>query len=168
MDYMSNKALIIAVSLIVTMAISSAVLFTINQVTGIYKTVYETDTLIQSNFDEFDAYDGAVKTKLDLLNAAKKYKDNESVYVVIKDKSDFTELSNDNEKEKRAKDSQVGNTFISNLESKNEIGSLGIDKEGVPGKVIVESTENASVEYDTYVIRLNSGKVIIGFTNKSK
>ena len=74
MDYMSNKALVIAVSLLVTMGIASAVLYTINQVMGIYKDVYETDTLIQSNFDEFDAYDGAVKTELDLLNVAKKYK----------------------------------------------------------------------------------------------
>ena len=49
---MSNKALIIAVSLLVTMTIASAVLLIINQVTGVYRTVYETDTLIQSNFDE--------------------------------------------------------------------------------------------------------------------
>ena len=51
---MSNKALIIAVSLIVTMAIASSVLLIINQVVTVYGQVYETDTSIQSGFDEFD------------------------------------------------------------------------------------------------------------------
>ena len=38
---------------------------------------------IQSNFDEFDAYDGAVKNQLDLLNVAKKYKDATNVFVTL-------------------------------------------------------------------------------------
>ena len=71
MDYMSNKALIIAVSLIVTMAIASAVLLIINQVVTVYGQVYETDTSIQSGFDEFDSYDNTQKTALDVLNTVK-------------------------------------------------------------------------------------------------
>lgn len=58
---MSNKALIIAVSLIVTMAIASAVLLIINQVVTVYGQVYETDTSIRSGFDEFDSYDNTQK-----------------------------------------------------------------------------------------------------------
>ena len=68
MDYMSNKALIIAVSLIVTMTVASAVLLIINQVTTIYGQVYETDTSIQNTFDEFDSYDNTEKTLLEFLN----------------------------------------------------------------------------------------------------
>lgn len=82
MDYMSNKALIIAVSLIVTMAIASSVLLIINQVVTVYGQVYETDTSIQSGFDEFDSYDNTQKTALDVLNTVKKYKNNSLVSVV--------------------------------------------------------------------------------------
>lgn len=91
MDYMSNKALIIAVSLIVTMAIASAVLLIINQVVTVYGQVYETDTSIQSGFDEFDSYDNTQKTALDVLNTVKKYKNNSLVSVVDGNGSPYNE-----------------------------------------------------------------------------
>lgn len=81
MDYMSNKALIIAVSLIVTMTVASAVLLIINQVTTIYGQVYETDTSIQNTFDEFDSYDNTEKTLLEFLNTIKKYRNNSNVTI---------------------------------------------------------------------------------------
>mgnify|MGYP004474657969 FL=1 len=81
MDYMSNKALIIAVSLIVTMTVASAVLLIINQVTTIYGQVYETDTSIQNTFDEFDSYDNTEKTLLEFLNTVKKYRNNSNVTI---------------------------------------------------------------------------------------
>lgn len=81
MDYMSNKALIIAVSLIVTMTVASAVLLIINQVTTIYGQVYETDTSIQNTFDEFDSYDNTEKTLLEFLNTLKKYRNNSNVTI---------------------------------------------------------------------------------------
>lgn len=81
MDYMSNKALIIAVSLIVTMAVASAVFLIINQVTTIYGQVYETDTSIQNTFDEFDSYDNTEKTLLEFLNTVKKYRNNSNVTI---------------------------------------------------------------------------------------
>ena len=88
---MSNKALIIAVSLIVTMAIASAVILIINQVVTVYGQVYETDTSIQSGFDEFDSYDNTQKTALDVLNTVKKYKNNSLVSVVDENGSPFNE-----------------------------------------------------------------------------
>lgn len=91
MDYMSNKALIIAVSLIVTMAIASSVLLIINQVVTVYGQVYETDTSIQSGFDEFDSYDNTQKTALDVLNTVKKYKNNSLVSVVDGNGSPYNE-----------------------------------------------------------------------------
>lgn len=155
MDYMSNKALIIAVSLIVTMTIASAVLFTINQVKGIYKTVYETDTLIQSNFDEFDAYDGAVKTKLDLLNTLKKYKDKTNIYVTYKKKDDLG--TNNATKINTAKNAQYNLSYI-----ENELVE-GVDESG---KIIIKNTQEASKEYNTYIERLDNDGVIIGFVPK--
>ena len=91
MDYMSNKALINAVSLIVTMAIASAVILIINQVVTVYGQVYETDTSIQSGFDEFDSYDNTQKTALDVLNTVKKYKNNSLVSVVDENGSPYNE-----------------------------------------------------------------------------
>lgn len=88
---MSNKALIIAVSLIVTMAIASAVILIINQVVTVYGQVYETDTSIQSGFDEFDSYDNTQKTALDVLNTVKKYKNNSLVSVVDENGSPYNE-----------------------------------------------------------------------------
>lgn len=155
MDYMSNKALIIAVSLIVTMTIASAVLYTVNQVTGIYKNVYETDTLIQSNFDEFDAYDGTVKTKLDLLNTAKKYEYSTSVFVTNISQGNIG--SSIEEKKQKAKDNKI------NVE---ELQSSLIEEDTQTGKAIIKNQPSANVLYNTYIERLDDGSVIIGFVEK--
>lgn len=152
MDYISNKALIIAVSLLITMGIASAVLYTINQVTGIYKTVYETDTLIQSNFDEFDAYNDVEKTKLDLLNAAKKYKDSSTVYVTTKKQSDVN-LANVNE----VKNNRINQTdYITSLNNE-----LGVTENFNDANLSVDVKE-ASKKYKTYVKKLDN-IVVIGF-----
>lgn len=113
MDYMSNKALIIAVSLIVTMAVASAVLLIINQVTTIYGQVYETDTSIQNTFNEFDSYDNTEKTLLEFLNTVKKYRNNSNVTIrynsidhttveekdkVIENLKKYLKIEKDNEK----------------------------------------------------------------------
>lgn len=152
MDYISNKALIIAVSLLITMGIASAVLYTINQVTGIYKTVYETDTLIQSNFDEFDAYNEVEKTKLDLLNTAKKYKDSSTVYVTTKKQSDVN-LANVNE----VKNDRINQTV--NITSLNN--ELGVTENFNDANLSVD-VEEASKKYKTYVKKLDN-IVVIGF-----
>ena len=152
MDYISNKALIIAVSLLITMGIASAVLYTINQVTGIYKTVYETDTLIQSNFDEFDAYDDVEKTKLDLLNTAKKYKDSSTVYITTKKQSDVN-LANVNE----VKNDRINQTV--NITSLNN--ELGVTENFNDANLSVD-VEEASKKYKTYVKKLDN-IVVIGF-----
>ena len=147
---MSNKALIIAVSLLVTMTIASAVLLIINQVTGVYRTVYETDTLIQSNFDEFDAYDGAVKNQLDLLNVAKKYKDATNVFVTLN--------SQDN-----VKNGEVGqqiNTSTGIETLKNNID----EKINENGTVVVDSSK-AAEKYNTYVYK-SDDMVYIGFVKQ--
>ena len=53
--------------------------------------MYETDTSIQSGFDEFDSYDNTQKTALDVLNTVKKYKNNSLVSVVDGNGSPYNE-----------------------------------------------------------------------------
>ena len=143
MDYMSNKALIIAVSLIVTMTVASAVLLIINQVTTIYGQVYETDTSIQNTFDEFDSYDNTEKTLLEFLNTLKKYRNNSNVTIRY-NSIDFTTVEE--------KDKEIDNLKIYlKIEKDNE--KISIDT------VFSSSMYIANVEK-------NNNKVIISFKEK--
>lgn len=86
MDEISNKALLIATGLFVTLIITSSVLFIIDQIKNIYSQVYETNISLQDRFNEFEEYDNTTKTGIDVLNTVKKYRDVNNVdIVVIKD-----------------------------------------------------------------------------------
>lgn len=139
MSYISNKALIIAVSLMITMAIASSVLYILNQTKQVYKTVYETDTSIQSRFDEFDTYDGAEKTGVDFINVVKKYLDSDVVYVCKFEENAENIPLNKAQKYK-----------YNNSEKKDTIG------EGMYAKT-----------YITSVKRYDDGKVLINFKEKN-
>lgn len=143
MDYMSNKALIIAVSLIVTMAVASAVLLIINQVTTIYGQVYETDTSIQNTFDEFDSYDNTEKTLLEFLNTVKKYRNNSNVTIRY-NSIDHTTVE---EKDK----------VIENLKK-----YLKIEKDNE--KISIDTTFSSSMYIAN--VEKNDNKVIISFKEK--
>lgn len=82
MDFLSTKALTIAVGIAVSLTITSSILFTLNQITKIYQGVYNTDISIRKQFTEFAMYDGTLMTGLEMINTAKKYKDNQSVNVI--------------------------------------------------------------------------------------
>ena len=85
MDDASNKALTIAVGVLITIIVTSGVLFSIAQMQQIYSQVYETDVSIQNRFDEFDAYretsitkdgytfNGNVKTGIEIVNTLNRY-----------------------------------------------------------------------------------------------
>lgn len=143
MDYMSNKALIIAVSLIVTMTVASAVLLIINQVTTIYGQVYETDTSIQNTFDEFDSYDNTEKTLLEFLNTIKKYRNNSNVTIRY-NSIDHTTVE---EKDK----------VIDNLKK-----YLKIEKDNE--KISIDTTFSSSMYIAN--VEKNDNKVIISFKEK--
>lgn len=83
MDTASNRALTIAVAVLVTIVITSGVLFSISQMQNVYKQVYETDVNIQNRFSEYEAYDNTIKTGLDIINAAKKYRDSNLVKIIV-------------------------------------------------------------------------------------
>lgn len=81
MDLAANKALTIATGVLITIIITSGVLFSISQMQNIYSQVYETDTNIQNRFSEYEAYEDTTKTGIDVMNAAKKYRDSNIVKV---------------------------------------------------------------------------------------
>lgn len=83
MDLMSNKAIVIAVGIFVTLAIASGVLMVMDGIREVYQDVYSTNISLSSQFNEYDAYDNAKKTKVELLNTAKKYRDNAAVVVKL-------------------------------------------------------------------------------------
>jgi hypothetical protein len=143
MDYMSNKALIIAVSLIVTMTVASAVLLIINQVTTIYGQVYETDTSIQNTFDEFDSYDNTEKTLLEFLNTVKKYRNNSNVTIRY-NSFDYTTVEE--------KDKEIDNLKI----------YLKIEKDNE--KISIDTTFSSSMYIAN--VEKNDNKVIISFKEK--
>lgn len=74
MENSANKAIMIGVGIFVTVAITSGILFSINQMKDIYSNVYETDTSMTSRFSEYDAFDNTIVTGVDVINAISKYK----------------------------------------------------------------------------------------------
>lgn len=80
---MTNKAVIIAVGIFVTLIIASGVLMVMDGIRVVYKDVYSTNISLSSQFNEFDSYDNSKKTKLEILNTAKKYRDNNAVVVKL-------------------------------------------------------------------------------------
>lgn len=142
MEYMSNKALVIAVSLIISMSIASAVILVINQVMTVYKQVYETDTSIKSGFDEFDSYDNTTKTALEVLSTVKKYKDNSLVEIIVAGQGN----------NKDAIQSYIENSIING--------------ENKPVDVANIDSVKASAEYSSKLERMDGNKIRITFTKK--
>lgn len=89
MDNITNKAIIIAVGIFVTIAITSGILTSINEMKNIYQKVYETDTSITSRFSEFDKYDGTEVTGIEFANAVKKYNRDDNNYSNVHVKNDI-------------------------------------------------------------------------------
>jgi len=80
-EFLSAKALTIAVGVAISLTITSGILFTLNQITLIYKNVYATDVSIKKEFAEFSMYDGTVMTGLEMYNTAKKFQDSKLVNI---------------------------------------------------------------------------------------
>lgn len=53
-----------------------------DQIRNVYLQVYNTNISISSEFSEFDAYDNTKKTKVEILNAAKKYRNKKATVLV--------------------------------------------------------------------------------------
>ena len=159
MEEMSNKALIIAVSLIVTMTIASGVLYTINQVRQLYKQIYETNTSIQSSFDEFSAYDGGEKTYLDFENAVKKYRNSDTVFVIYGiEKVQIPDFIKNEER--------IQNVILQQkLKDENYVKNNSLIFENEHGNFEIKQGKesNFNHRFKTYVERLDDGRIIIFF-----
>ena len=142
MEYMSNKALVIAVSLIISMSIASAVILVINQVMTVYKQVYETDTSIKSGFDEFDSYDNTTQTALEVLSTIKKYKDNSLVEIIVAGQGNNKDAIQ---------------SYIENSIKQNEKEPIDVEN--------IDSLK-ASAEYSSKLERMDGNKIRITFTKK--
>ncbi len=101
MSSITNKALVIAVGIFVTIAITSGILLTIGKMRDIYQDVYQTDISLSNRFSEFDEYDGTEKTGLEVANTLNKYQDGNyysdyevNVKVIGSDKNGMSYASN--------------------------------------------------------------------------
>ncbi len=85
MDEISTKAIIIGVSIFVTLIILTVVVFEFEQIQSIYKEVGQTNISFEERLDEFDKYRDSnnIFTGLDVRNTVKKYINDDSVNVCI-------------------------------------------------------------------------------------
>lgn len=81
MSEISNKAIMVSVSLIVTIAITSSIIMVIGYFRDIYKTVDKTDISITQGLTSFDMYDNTIMTGLDMINTYRKYRNDVLVSV---------------------------------------------------------------------------------------
>lgn len=95
MDEISTKAIIIGVSIFVTLIVVTVVIFEFQQIQSIYKQVGQTNISFEDSLDEFDKYRDINNnfTGLDVRNTIKKYKNKNYVKVCIK--SEENELCQD-------------------------------------------------------------------------
>ena len=84
MSEISNKAIMIAVSLLVTIAITSSIIAVMGYFREIYAEVDKTDISIRKGFTEYDMYDNTVMTGLQFENTFNKYKENPTVVIYLR------------------------------------------------------------------------------------
>ena len=87
MDELAVKALIIGISIFVTLIITTMVIGEFFQINQIYKSMGETDISFEAHFNELDKFNDATNefNGLDVKNYIKKYENNDSVVVCVED-----------------------------------------------------------------------------------
>lgn len=123
MDNTTNKALMIGVSLFVTVIVASSVIGVINQIKKVYAGVYNTDTNISSRFSEFTKYEETDRTGLDMINTANKYYDNNLVIVEYKGR-----MLNNNEGLNYLKTEQDANRITYDKKVRSSVETVIIDR----------------------------------------
>lgn len=94
MDELAVKALIIGISIFVTLIITTVVITEFFQIGQIYKSVGETDVSFESQFDEFNKFNDATNefNGLDVKNYINKYKNDDRIDVCVDDECEDIEL----------------------------------------------------------------------------
>ena len=85
MDEIVTKAIIIGVSIFVTLLIVTVLIFEFTQISSVYKVTAETNITFEERLSEFDKYRDSTNyfNGLDVKNTIKKYKNDKSVEVCI-------------------------------------------------------------------------------------
>lgn len=85
MDEISTRAIIIGVSIFVTLIILTVIVFEFQQIQSVYKQVGQTNISFEEQLDEFDKYRDSnnLFTGLDIRNTVKKYANNKAVDVCM-------------------------------------------------------------------------------------
>lgn len=143
MEEMGIKAIIIGISMTVTLVILSLVVVSFDRMTEIFAIVKGTDNAIHTEFDRYvdgyiATYDKKTMTGVDLLNALKKAEQEEEIYIDVRYPG-YTNVR-DNMGEKREshylKELMKGNKKLSGITYKyQEIYNVTVSEEG--NKVII-------------------------------
>jgi len=85
MDEIASKAVIIGVSIFVTLLIVTVLIFEFTQIKDLYRASAETDITFEARLDEFDKYRDSnnIFYGLDVRNTIEKYKNDPTVKVCI-------------------------------------------------------------------------------------
>ena len=89
----SNRAIVIAVGLLVTIAITSSVVMVMGYFRDIYSDVKNTDISLRKMFNKYDPYDNTTLTGLDILNAVKRFRNDPTVNIIFKERGLNIELN---------------------------------------------------------------------------
>lgn len=119
MDEITTKAIIIGVSIFVTIIILTVIIFEFSQIQSIYKITAETNITFEDRLDEFDKYRDSNNyfNGLDVKNTKAKYSSDKSVDVCLK--TGGVEVCNDSlnisdgeyNREYKASLEEIGNKF---------------------------------------------------------
>lgn len=82
MDYILQRALVIAVGVVVALIIISVVLFVYDQVVTIYTSVDKVDVSLINIDDEYAKFDNNEMRGVEILNTIKKYKRDKDHFVI--------------------------------------------------------------------------------------
>lgn len=82
MDYILQKALLIAVGVVIALIIISSVLFVYDQIVNIYTTVDKVDIRLVAIDDEYAKFDNNIMRGVEILNAIKRYKQEKEGMVI--------------------------------------------------------------------------------------
>ena len=85
MDEIATKAVVVAVSILVTLTIVTILILEYSEIGEIYKGVGETNISFEGQFDELDKFrnSGNVFNGIEVRNFFKKYKDNKTIDVCV-------------------------------------------------------------------------------------
>lgn len=85
MDELATKAIIIGVSIFVTLVIVTVLIFEFTQIQSLYKTTAETNVTFESKLDEFNKYKDSTNyfNGLDVKNTIEKYRGDATVEICL-------------------------------------------------------------------------------------